>query len=188
MGNGVDCQVSRKCRRMQSESAPYLSVSELGVAESKIISLVQQEVYPNEYAQLSNDEVKRPTPLMYQLGLYKEGELIKCKGRLHQALLREPVKNPILLPSKHEVTKMIVESAHRSCQHYGVGYVVAYLRHKYWIPRLRQVVKGVQYRGITCKRLQGKKYAEVPDPPFARYKSTTSSTIPSNWSGLYGCY
>lgn len=69
------------------------------------------------------------------------------------------------MPS-NTVNMMIVEAAHRSCQHYGVGYVVANLRHKYWFPRLRQVVKRVQYRCITCKRLQGKRYAEVPVPPL----------------------
>ena len=76
------------------------------------------------------------------------------------------MRNPILLPTKHKVTKLIITSAHRTCQHYGVGYVVAYLRHKYYIPKLRQAVKGVQYRCIVCKKLQGRRYAEVPEPPL----------------------
>ena len=156
----------KRCRKMNVPSTDYVQVSEIKEAEVKIISLVQKEMYSQEHTSLSTNRGKKSIPLVTQLGLYLDGEIIKCTGRLQRTVLSENIKKPVLLPSKHRVTTLIVEAAHKYCMHFGVGYVTSYLRTKYWIPKIRQVVKKVQYKCVTCKRLQGSKYAQAPEPPL----------------------
>lgn len=81
-----------KCKK-GNDSTPYLSVPELRATESKVIVLVQQEAYPPE----NKDDASKSTSLMYRFSLNKEGDIMKCKGRLQEALGSEQVRNPILL-------------------------------------------------------------------------------------------
>ena len=53
---------------------------------------------------------------------------------------------------------LYAEKARKICAHYGVEYVVTYLCQKYWIPRMRQTVKSVLEKCVTCKKYQGRPY------------------------------
>ena len=66
-----------KCRK-GNVSTSYLSAPESPTAESRIIkiALAQQEAYPQEYEELSDDKASKRNQLMYQLGLYNEGDMI----------------------------------------------------------------------------------------------------------------
>lgn len=146
-----------------------LTVAELRTAERKIIIQVQGEVYKQEQQELSTS-IKPTSNIIKQLGLYMEEGIIRCRGRLQRALLDDCAKFPILLPPKHRVTSLLIEDSHRLCLHYGVGYLVAYLRQRWWIPRMRQTVKAVTGKCVICRRMQGKSYALQPAPPLPEFR------------------
>jgi len=60
--------------------------------------------------------------------------------------------HPIILPSSHHFTKLIVESEHRRLHHANSQLLIASLRERYWIPRLRNTVKTVTHQCLTCYR------------------------------------
>ena len=78
--------------------------------------------------------------------------------------------NPVLMPTNHHVTDMLVLCEHEAVMHYGVHHVVANIRLKWWIPRIRQVVRRVLKKYITCLRLKGKAYSTGPPPPLPDYR------------------
>lgn len=144
-----------------------LTIPELKEAEREVGRLVQTEVYALERKDLEKGNKKG---LVRQLGLYLDNGIIRCRGRIERAHLSYNTKHPVLLPSKHPITSLIIMEAHQFCYHYGVGYVVAYLRTKWWIPRLRQRVKTTTRACVRCKRMQGRSYGGQPSPPLPGFR------------------
>ncbi len=84
----------------------------------------------------------------------KDG-LLECRGRMQG-------EYPIYIPDHHLLSQRIVEEAHQHTLHGGVGLTMAHIRTRYWIPRLRRLVKKVRRRCYGCKRLTATAYAAPP--------------------------
>ena len=128
-----------------SKQTGPLSVTELTRAQSTWILSCQQERFPKEIQNLkSKPTSKKRLPLVRQLQLYldKAGYL-RCGGRIHNAPLSETAKFPLLLPSKHPMTALIVLATHATVLHGGVNSTMTALRQKFWIPSARQYVKSI---------------------------------------------
>ena len=66
-----------------------------------------------------------------------EQQIIQRRGRIDG-------EYPIYLPDNHLFTTSLVERAHISTLHGGVGITMAKIREQIWVPRLRQLVKKVR--------------------------------------------
>ena len=153
-------------RNRTSTQTGSLSVMELNRAQSTWILSCQQECFPKEIQNLKSTSTgKKRLPLVRQLQLYldKAGYL-RCGGRIHNAPLSETAKFPLLLPSKHPLTALIVLATHATVLHGGVNSTVTALRQKFWIISARQYVKSIIRTCVTCRRVCGKPYS-IPDPP-----------------------
>ena len=100
-------------------------------------------------------------------------------GRLVNSDLDFDARRPIILPRGHHLTKLIIQECRESLHHSGMRATLAQLRSKYWVPKGRQVVKGVLSECVTCKKMKGKPYSSTPTaalpefrvreaPPFSR--------------------
>ena len=130
----------------------------------------------------AQDELKKQDnfkQLVSEPGVIDHGKILRCVGRLVKSYLDFDARRPIILPRKHHLTKLIIQYCHESVHHSGVRATLAQLRSKYWVPRGRQVVKGVLSECVTCKKLKGKPYSSPPTaalpefrvreaPPFSR--------------------
>lgn len=130
------------------------------------LGVVQREHYPEEYAYIINDDKSTPPCLIKSLGLDLDVRtgLLRCRGRLHHSNLSNQTKFPILLPRKSWLTSLVVHEHHTQTFHGGVADTLAAIRDAYWIPKGRQVVKGLLNRCIPCKILEGKSM-KLPGPP-----------------------
>ena len=117
----------------------------------------------------SQKNVKNIKNLSHQLGLFKDkNNILRCKGRLANAPLKEETKYPILLSKEHRITRLVVEEIHKRIMHGGVKETLAELRAKYWIPGGRQLVRKILHECVTCKKVEGKAFntpraADLPD-------------------------
>ncbi|MCP4253045.1 MAG: hypothetical protein GY775_06490, partial [Candidatus Scalindua sp.] len=160
-----------------------LAIGELRSAEENVVKLCQKEAYSKEYKALLNVNLKEPhSNITKQLGLYMEQGMIKCRGRIQFADISESAKYPILLPRDHHVTQLLIKKCHVINKHYGVNHVVAYMRQKWWIPKMRQTVKKVVNRCMTCKKLQAKPYPEINPPPLPEFRIQESE--PFQFTGV----
>ena len=96
----------------------------------------------------------------------KDG-LLECRGRVQGYY-------PVYLPDTHMFSVRVVEEAHIQTLHGGVGLTMAKVRGRYWIPRLRRLVKKVRRNCHGCKRFQAIAYAAPPpaDLPTTRTEGT----------------
>ena len=83
--------------------------------------------------------------------ILKEG-LLKVGGRLTNASVDDEAKHPIILPSKHPVTGMIIRQHHAEVGHMGQESVLSSIRKEYWIVEGRAAVKRVIRSCVMCQR------------------------------------
>ncbi|XP_060575431.1 uncharacterized protein LOC132732923 [Ruditapes philippinarum] len=80
----------------------------------------------------------------------------------------ETTKLPYLLPAKHHLTHLIILDAHERQLHPGVSVIITYLRQKFWIPSIRQVV--IIRKCVICRKTDGKPYNAPDPPPLPKYR------------------
>ena len=128
-----------KVKKVDKARSDYLTVPELRIAVKRMMALAQKESYSQIYQYL---ETKKGTlsNLVKQFGLYLE-DIIRCRGKIRLSTVNDDMKYPILLNTDHRIVALLITHCHLVCSHSGVGYVVSYIRNKWWIPRIRQTVK-----------------------------------------------
>ena len=157
----------RRVRPMSAE----LTAEEIRQAEGMWLRSIQHSHFTEEYDDLFNLSVKQPSLLARQLGLfhYEEG-VIRCQGRIDQSDVSQTTKQPVLLPSIHGFTDLVILEHHNSVHHTGIRDTLNSVREKYWIVRGREVVKRVIRPCIVCKRIEGKPFGTPikPQLPLSR--------------------
>ena len=145
----------------------YLSVTEIKRAEHLWIKAIQTDTYGQELQTL-NKKTKKVIPLIQQLRLFvDEDGLLHCGGRLQNADVRYDAKYPILIPGKH-FSELVVKDAHMHMLHAGLESTVSHIRQTFWIPKIRQVVKSVLRKCVTCLKVNGKSYQIPVVPPLPK--------------------
>ena len=111
-----------------------------------------------------------------RLNLQENNEgVLECRGRIQGDF-------PIYLPDTSLFSEKLVAETHKKTLHGGVGYTMAKIRDKYWIPRLRRLVKKVIHTCNGCKRFQVK---PLPNPPVGNLpKDRTMGEIPFQTIGV----
>lgn len=79
---------------------------------------------------------------------------MRVGGRLSQSELPYDQKHPIILPSKHPLTKLIIRYEHIKHLHAGTQTLLAIIRLKYWPILGRNSVKRVIHNCIKCFRVK----------------------------------
>ena len=113
------------------------------------------------------------------LGIYlDELGLLRCGGRLGKADISESACIPILLPKHDKFTNLIIENCHKKALHIGVSQTLGLVRHRYWIPHGRSVVKKVLRNCTICRCHEGEPYRMplMPPLPGKRVSESTSFT------------
>ena len=81
-----------------------------------------------------------------QLNLKPNAEgVMTCHGRIQG-------QTPIYLPSSERFTEKLIHQVHCETLHGGVALTMAAVRERYWVPKLRSLVKSVRSKCYGCKR------------------------------------
>ena len=125
-------------------------------AEQAIIRLLQAEHFTQELCYLSGLNVNNVPAYVKQKNLFKdEYGLLRCKSRLQNADTNALENTQILVPAHCRYAELIVRDSHEKVFHNGIAQTLCHIHMKYWIPRLRELVKKNVRRCVTCKRLEG---------------------------------
>ena len=176
-----------------NEDRSPLTVQELKGAELAIIRFTQFHSFEHELRtleQVSNSKSKHEeqssskkneiqvgkTSSIYRLDPFMDKGLLRVGGRLNNAVIPQESKHPIILPSKSNVTTLIIRHAHERLGHAGCGHVLARLRENYWIVGANSAVRQLISSCVTCRGHrappQDQKMADLPPdrltpaPPF----------------------
>ena len=102
-----------------------------------------------------------------------ENGLVRVGGRLKNALITYSQKFPIILPSKHKLTELIIRDAHQKQLHAVTTAFLATLREKYWILSARSVIRLILWKCVTCFRIRPRNLSHLMgDLPSQRVTPT----------------
>ena len=124
-----------------------LTASEYSMADSMWTQTIQASLFPLELQRLNNGE----SPVyLKQLMLYLDEKLIHCHGRINHSALSSTSKTPVLLPSNHYFTELLIKERHKMVHHDGIRETLSAVRETHWIPRGREAVKRVVRSCVIC--------------------------------------
>ncbi|XP_018403335.1 PREDICTED: uncharacterized protein LOC108780199 [Cyphomyrmex costatus] len=141
-----------RIRVSEKPRSVVLSVEELQRAEITICRMVQQECFPRELHNLKRQELMHPSSPIAALNpfLDKEG-IIRVDGRIKQADVSLD-QNPIVLPTKHHVTEILLAQEHKTLHHCGPQQLLSTVRTRYWPLSGRREARKMIKKCIPCFR------------------------------------
>ncbi|UYV72089.1 hypothetical protein LAZ67_9001784, partial [Cordylochernes scorpioides] len=135
-----------------------ISQEELDSAEKSLVKIIQSESIGEE------------DPNMKQLHAFQDKEgLWRVKTRIVNRNDDELFRLPILIPTNHPVTELIVKSVHEKMYHCGAQTLRSVLREKFWIPKARQLVRHVIHKCPRCRRFETKR-VDVPEASLPQHR------------------
>lgn len=156
-------RIVRNFKKQEPKQVGQLTTKEKCESQRKWIKNCQATTYDKEITNILSHSKTR-LPLVRQLCLFlDEDGSLRCGGRIYNVPLNESAKFPHLLPPNHPLTALIVYGAHINQLHSGVNSTVTALRQRFWITSIRQYVKKLLRRCVTCRKLEGTAY-KAPDP------------------------
>ena len=93
--------------------------------------------------------------------------------RVNNAPHSQPIKTPVLLPSKQHLARLIIQDVHSKIKHSGIKDTLTTIRETFWIPRGREAVKR-----ILC-HLQKRRRGSLHITDSSRFTNGTSVLRPT---------
>ncbi|XP_058799992.1 uncharacterized protein LOC131669251 [Phymastichus coffea] len=152
----------------------YLSQVEIAHAERNILLLIQRECFSYEIRLLKsttkliskgpNGAFRSRTKFDELNPFLDEHGVIRVGGRLKNSNLQFNQKYPILLPSNHHVSDLIIRDAYHRNLHGGVQSTLYTIRERFWILNGRNQIRHVLRRCVPCLRQKPKfSHAKMAD-------------------------
>lgn len=140
-----------------------ISKEDLDRAERQLLRKAQWEGYPEEMISLhAKGIIKNDSKIRNLTPQLDDQQIMRSVTRLEKAnFLHTETKNPIILPKKHTITKLIVKHYHEKYKHKKTETIIAAIRQRFWIIDLRAVVKNVVDKCQKCKNDKAR-----PSPPI----------------------
>ena len=144
-----------------------LKPSEIEDTEVQAIKSAQREAFPEEYLALQRRKElpKNSKLLAFRPRLDEEGQM-RCDSRLKYAeFLSHDARFPIILPLKHQVTKLIVKYFHEKGNHAsGTNQTLAVLSTRFWIISGREEILEWEKECNKCRRRKAKAAKQIMAP------------------------
>lgn len=165
---------------------------ELRRAETLIFRQAQFEGYPSEMVTLERNKVlpidkqkfiEKPSPLHDGTPYLDADSILRMKGRIDGAReLSMDSKRPIVLPRESRITKLLLSEFHSEFFHQNHETVVNEVRQRFYIPRLRVILKKTRK---DCQMCKIKKAHPIP-PQMADLPKARLATrfVPYSYVGI----
>ncbi|UYV76289.1 hypothetical protein LAZ67_13003275 [Cordylochernes scorpioides] len=133
-----------KLKKQSTETGP-LKVSELDLAEKKLIRMIQEKVSIEKSNATKSFKILKNTDGLWCV-----------ESKLLHGQVPEEFKTPIILPGDHPFVEQLIWEVHLKNGHVGVQFILSKLREKFWIIRGRKTIRKIISKCIACKRLKEK--------------------------------
>ena len=143
-----------------------LIVHEIATVTREVIKVVQRQAFPKALAVLSRISHRTPSPTsvarrnhwslvgyispLRKLNPVMVDGVISVGGCLERASIELNAKHPMILPSKHHVTDLVIRDCHEGEGHIGAGQVLASARQNFWILKGHAAVRRVIGKCLKC--------------------------------------
>ncbi|GFS32507.1 integrase catalytic domain-containing protein [Trichonephila inaurata madagascariensis] len=132
-----------------------LTFSETQTAEETIIRWVQG-IHFQEEIQSIKKQISLPpiSPLRSLHPFIDEHGLVQVGGRLQNFQLRFNSKHPIILPSQHTISELLIKEQHIAHLHAGPTLLAHVLRQSHWIVGSRKLINKCIRKCLKCNKFK----------------------------------
>ena len=158
-------------------------------AEEFWIKKAQAQAYSDDLTQLAaGKEVHCSSDLRSLYPYTDEKGILRVGGRLTHAPIPYQAKHPAILPKKHDIVPLILLHLHQRLNHSGVEHILAELRQRYWIPKVRSALKKIAKSCYVCRNTTPNQiYRRWQACPKADFKLSTHPFTTLVWIILACC-
>ncbi|XP_036342916.1 uncharacterized protein LOC118752165, partial [Rhagoletis pomonella] len=193
---------NRARRRLYANENFGLNSCELDSAEKLLCRQAQAAFYASEIHSLREKQMLPNDSTIRDLLPFLDGdEVMRVGGRIEAAShLPFEAIHPIILPTRHRVTALIVAYYHQRMKHQNTEATIGEIRQKFWVTKLRQVLRGVIANCQVCKLARSKPVTPIMAPlpadrltPFVRPFTYTGLDyfgplkVTKRWIALFTC-
>ncbi|XP_061706222.1 uncharacterized protein LOC133517094 [Cydia pomonella] len=152
--------INIKCKK-QCLKGP-LSAIELENALTVLVKLSQQQSFPVDLPTLVNNKKLSPKSRLISLAPFVDSQgILRVGGRLGKSRYDFSVKHPILLCSKHTLTKLIFTYEHKRLLHAGPQLMLASVREQFWPIGGRDLARRTARKCVICIRQYGRTMSNI---------------------------
>ena len=141
-----------RVRRSYKHPTKFLDQAERDEAERTLWRLIQGENFKGELESIRKTGTTKNTRLATFSPFFDEFGVLRVGGRLVNARIPLCQKHPVLLPSYHHVTDLIIRRAHNETLHAGLHGTLFAVRHRFWLLDGKNQVRKIIRRCTTCIR------------------------------------
>ena len=118
--------------------------AELCASTLRIIELAQSAEFSKEISHLKHGEKIDDRSRLIPLNPFVDNEgILRVGGRLVHSELPFDQKHPILLPSNHHITRLIIREEHVRLKHAGAQTTLYSVRELYWPLDARNIIRRI---------------------------------------------
>ena len=136
---------------------PMKSACLLNKAKLLIIRNVECEAYEQEINCFNNSHgLPKTSPLLKLSPMVDNDGLLRVGGRLQRASPSYEESHPLILPSSHHVSSLLIKHFHEKVQHQGRHFTLGLIQSSgFWIVGSKRAVNSAINNCIKCKKLRG---------------------------------
>lgn len=128
-----------------------LTSQELQASLYDLVRLAQQSAFPQDYDNLKNRKpLNKKSNLLSLNPFLDNNEIIRVGGRIQNSSSEFDKKHPIILPTKHKLTSLILEQEHLRLLHCGPTMLLSSIRERFWPISGRNLCKKIVHQCVTC--------------------------------------
>ncbi|KFM63037.1 hypothetical protein X975_02648, partial [Stegodyphus mimosarum] len=153
------CDVAEESRNSEAilacENRKFAEISaeEISKFETFWLKLAQEDSFPEVIRSLrENKHIPKNSKLFDLNPILSDEGLLLVRGRLQKSNLLFNNKHPIVIPSKHKLSELIIRDAHERVFHAGISDTLVHIREKFWLLRGKQCVKSILSKCVICKK------------------------------------
>lgn len=150
------CHRWHKCDKRVTEE-------QLQQTKATIIREVQREVYADDIRRMEQGEsLSKQSPLNKLNPFMDTNAVLRVGGRLARVQMTTNETYPILLPSKHHITQLVIRHVHALVRHQSRHFTEGAIRAAgFWIVGGKRAISSVIFNCVTCRRLRGKQQEQI---------------------------
>ncbi|GFU82451.1 putative gag-pol protein [Trichonephila clavipes] len=154
----------KNCKKIASQGSSIssshinttsLTFSETKTAEETIIGWVEGFCFQEEIQSIKKQISLPPkSPLRSLHPFIDEHGLVRVGGRLKNSQLRFNSKHPIILPSQHIISELLIKEQHIAHLHAGPTLLAHVLRQSHWIVGSRKLINKCIRKCLICNKFK----------------------------------
>lgn len=150
------------CKNSNNKMQGSLTVIELQKADIKLIYLAQSRSFESEINSLKKGKTINIKSKILSLNPYLDADgVMRVGGRLDNSTYDYNKKHPMIVDSRHYLTKLLFEHYHLQLMHAGPQLLLSSIREMYWPVGGRQVARQTYRKCVTCRRVKGEVAGQI---------------------------